>query len=229
MSHWDTRLGMVCLLDKIVIYMQITVGELRKLIQESLEDSVLDEGIKDWKDKAKKFVTRWLPIATISLSTVACAKDPHNFKCNGFSEEEIKIMQAAADDWCEASDQIHCAVIGHEGDSDIKLVAKIPVVKNAQGRGGENDSDAIGGHRFKGSHWHQSDITVKDLRNDPDWKRQLYMIIQHELGHHFATNMSGHIKDVGVMAPTLDKWPGYVTDKDLQYVRGETPDDEWTP
>lgn len=203
--------------------MKITVGELRQLIRETIEenDANLDEGWKDIVDKGKKFIKKWLPVATISLASVGCNVDSDRFKCEGFTEEEIAIMQAAADEWCEKTNNVHCAVMGNEGDSDIQLVAFIDDERNVTGqhfsvRGGKN---------------HPSFITIKDRRTSPEWEAKLYSTVMHELGHHFSNQNSGtksgkHLKnhEDGVMATRGHT--DYVTDKDIAYIKGKLSKDD---
>lgn len=199
--------------------MKTTLGGLRYIIQETYKQNIccLDESLKD---KFKKFI-QIIPLCTL---TFACNIKPNAFDAKGFTNDELIVMQDAADEWCEQTGNIHCAVIGHDGDSSIEIVAKITKCQDNK----DPNLDSIGCWKLKDSH-DTGNIYVKDLRKDPDWYLKLNKIVKHELGHHFAYKKTrAHLGDGNIMAPSLEQQPTYLTQKDVEYVNSDKSAEEIT-
>jgi hypothetical protein len=194
--------------------MQITVGELRQVIRESLQEIdynlLMNEG---FTDKAKKFM-KMLPLLTISLSTVACAKGPADhadeFNTDGFTEDEITVIEDAANEICEKTGGRKCVTFGEEGDSTLKVAAEIVCPGNTPSPG----------HSFSGCNNHNPDtkvsnIVVKADRSNPDWLMKLHDTVQHELLHHVRGDKT-HLPAGNRLAQAKEEQGTYVTDLDVK-------------
>jgi hypothetical protein len=194
--------------------MQITVGELRQTVRESLEEtsynSLMNEG---FTDKAKKFM-KMLPLLTISLSTVACAKGPADhadeFNTDGFTEDEITVIEDAAAEICEKTGLRKCVTFGEEGDSTLKVAAQVTCDGNTPSPG----------HVFSGCNTHNPDtkvsnIVVKADRSNPEWLMKLHDTVQHELLHHVRGDKV-HLPKGNRLAAAKEDQSAYVTDLDVK-------------
>lgn len=107
-----------------------------------------------------------------------CYDKPHQFQTNQeFTPAEIDVVQAAADEWCTASDGRACARIGVDGDSDLTLAKSMPP---------RCSPNAIGLHSRIDYNSGASHITILDQRNQDEWLVLLYNVARHELGHHWG-------------------------------------------
>lgn len=193
--------------------MQITVRQLRAIIRESIVDRDFRQMDEGFKDKAKKFM-KIIPLFTIALAAQGCkpgrADNCDVFRTNGFTEDEIVVVQDAIDEICEKTKGIHCATLGDEGDSTLDVVAQVSCPGNTASPG-----HVFGGCNTQNPDTEISHITVRADRENPEWLTNLHKKVRHELLHHLRGDKT-HLPAGNALAPSIEQQGQYVTDLDVQ-------------
>ena len=144
-------------------------------------------------------------IIALTLACSACGRD-NRFSVDFERTTEEKIaFQAAADQWCEASDGEFCVTFDG-GDNHVRLVEY------------KGDGDVAQRSRnWKGDAF----LDLADLRGTTVWAQYLTKIIRHELGHQFAYDESKehHLPAPNVMTSVYTEQGDDITESDLTEVR----------
>lgn len=183
--------------------MRTTIGHIRQIIRESLNNNRIDES---WKDKLKI-----VPFLAFALVTNACAQgeksNPRHYHLEGFNEAEIQVIEAAAEEWCNATEGVDCLTFGEDGDSVIK-VATVTDLSGDDGQCWKKSASGI--------------ITIKiaDHRDNPNWLEHLHKVVRHEMGH----SLQSHPQELGpnnaIAEYTEDTAPN-ITKRDIESLKAD--------
>jgi hypothetical protein len=186
--------------------MELTIKELRQVVRESLEEG--------FKDSAKKFI-KMLPLFTISLGAVACgqgsADHADKFRTDGFTEDEITVIEDAVAEVCEKTEGRKCVTFGEEGDSSLGVAEKVECPNS----GPHGPDTRISGCNTHSPDTNVSNIVVRANRSDPEWLQKLHDTVQHEVLHHFHGNKT-HLPTGNRLAANKVDQGVYVTDLDVK-------------
>lgn len=148
------------------------------------------------------------PILPIALVSTACASGsiPNVFRPEGFTDNEVKLLQEAADEWQEQSNGKYSIFIDQNAPSDASVIRKVDKISSK--------ADAIGvckaivdkvGFRFETGCDNdiiddaQSYIVEIDKHYNPK------MVALHEFGHVFGKE---HVSEIGkTMYPDISGQP----------------------
>ena len=124
-------------------------------------------------------MTKFLLVALALLSGCAEAQTP-NFRVEGFTADEIEVIQDSLDQWCEVSNGKYCEVIDQNASNVIRFDS--------------NWSKANLGTTLLDGDTHT--ITIYNNKDTwDDWYGLLNSVVLHELGHHFRGD--GHLAPMG--------------------------------
>lgn len=127
-------------------------------------------------------MTKFLIILAALIALFGCAEEPStpNFRVEGFTADEVELIQQAIDQWCEVSNGKYCEVIDPNASNVIKF--------------NPNWSKAhLGLTTLDGA---TNTIEIYNNRDYEDWKKVVYAVALHELGHHYRHNVK-HLLPMG--------------------------------
>jgi len=138
------------------------------------------------------------------------AADMYQFNVVGFSAADTAVLQAAADDWCAASEGRLCATVGNLPTAKSSIVLRTDTPPAAEGgvsAGGVYNRPYCQDHINPPSDGMRIDIYpgAHDAR--------LHLLLLHELGHLFGADHSADPNDV--MYPNDAIGPHGLTGNDI--------------
>lgn len=120
-----------------------------------------------------------LTLTIVAVLSTACAGTPRDhIQAIGFSDREVEILQAAANEWCEVSYGAYCTEITTApSEHTITSLAGLP--------------NNYAGYCYKNPLTGNFELSIKDQRTDlgSKWEHALYLITIHELGHMWDYRM----------------------------------------
>jgi hypothetical protein len=126
----------------------------------------------------------------------------NHFQAVGFTADEVKIIQKAADMWEPGYLTVDTNVV--EGGSTVTLVSEL---------------DSLGYAEYWQS---RTDIEIENSwpNNPAEWQLRLFKVMMHEFGHHLgfrSSRMRGHLGDGNVMCAYYERMVNVPTEADMKY------------
>lgn len=110
-------------------------------------------------------------LVLIAVLSTACAGAPHDhIQAVGFTDREVEIIQAAADEWCSVTAGAWCTEI-----STAPSAHTIELVTELRSAGLATLNGITGNCKIE--------VKALDTREGADWEQYLYLVSMHELGH----------------------------------------------